>query len=76
MKLLTQRRCQEALGGKEVRRMGFWDHDVNNSLDAMFDFNRDGVLNAGEQAMKYEFLSGELDGDDYNDNDGGDWGDF
>ena len=56
--------------------MGFWDHDVNNSLDAMFDFNRDGVLNAGEQAMKYEFLSGELDGDDYSDNDGGDWGDF
>ena len=24
--------------------MGFWDRDVENSFDRMFDMNRDGVL--------------------------------
>lgn len=36
--------------------MGFWDRDVENSFDRMFDYNRDGHLDMFEQAMQYEFL--------------------
>ena len=36
--------------------MGFFDRDVNNGFDDMFDFNRDGVLDPGEQAMEFEYM--------------------
>ncbi len=36
--------------------MGFFDRDVNNRFDDMFDFNRDGVLDPGEQAMEFEYM--------------------
>ena len=37
--------------------MGPFDREVNNSFDKMFDRDRDGFLNASEEALKYEFLS-------------------
>lgn len=36
--------------------MGFFDREVKNSLDRMFDYNRDGFLNCGEQAMEHQYL--------------------
>lgn len=39
--------------------MGFWDRDVENSFDRMFDYNRDGHLDMFEQAMQFEFLEDE-----------------
>lgn len=36
--------------------MGFSDRDVRDSFDEMFDFNRDGHLDAFEQAMQFDFL--------------------
>lgn len=59
--------------------MGFWDRDVNNSFDRMFDLNRDGKLNPVEQGMQFEFLDrltndssgndSDYDDDDYDDDD-------
>lgn len=40
--------------------MGFWDRDVENSFDRMFDYNRDGHLDMFEQAMQFEFLEEEM----------------
>ena len=55
--------------------MGPFDKEVNNSFDRMFDLNRDGFLDASEEAVKYEFLNSfdepstiEDDSDDF------DWG--
>lgn len=39
--------------------MGFFDRDVHGGFDAMFDFNRDGVLSLGEQLMQYDYLETE-----------------
>lgn len=36
--------------------MGFFDRDVNNGFDAMFDLNRDGVLDSCEQGLEFEYL--------------------
>lgn len=36
--------------------MGFLDRDVKNGFDKMFDLNKDGVLDPGEQAMQYAFV--------------------
>ena len=36
--------------------MGFWDREVRNSFDAMFDFNRDGHLDFVEQATQFDFF--------------------
>lgn len=36
--------------------MGFFDREVRNSMDRMFDYNRDGFLNCGEQAMEYQYM--------------------
>ncbi len=46
--------------------MGFLDGDVENSFDALFDFNRDGKLDAIELAAEYDFIEhdGELDADE------------
>ena len=38
--------------------MGFWDDKVDNPIDRMFDFDRDGELNSTEKAMELDFLSG------------------
>ena len=39
--------------------MGFWDRDIENSFDRMFDYNRDGHLDMFEQAMQFESLEDE-----------------
>ena len=52
--------------------MGFWDQDVKNSLDGMFDMNRDGKLDPGEQALKFGFLSGKMNRDNDDDGEGED----
>ena len=36
--------------------MGFWNGKVDGPLDKMFDFNRDGKLNAWERAMELGLL--------------------
>ena len=38
--------------------MGFWVDKVDNPIDSMFDFDRDGELNSTEKAMELDFLSG------------------
>lgn len=43
--------------------MGFWNGKVDGPLDKMFDFNRDGKLNAWERAMELGLLMD--DEDDY-----------
>lgn len=47
--------------------MGFWNGKVDGPLDKMFDFNRDGKLNAWERAMELGLLMD--DEDDYQDDD-------
>lgn len=37
--------------------MGFWDNKVDNPIDKMFDFDRDGELNPVEKSMELDFLS-------------------
>ena len=41
--------------------MGFWDDDVENGFDRMFDLDRDGKLNRMEKGMQLEFMSGEFE---------------
>lgn len=43
--------------------MEFWNGKVDGPLDKMFDFNRDGKLNAWERAMELGLLMD--DEDDY-----------
>ena len=45
--------------------MGFWNEKADGPLDKMFDFNRDGKLNAWERAMELGLLMD--DEDDYQD---------
>ena len=47
--------------------MGFWNGKVDGPLDKMFDFDRDGKLNAWERAMELWLLMD--DEDDYQDED-------
>ena len=47
--------------------MGFWNGKADGPLDMMFDFNRDGKLNAWERAMELGLLMD--DEDDYQDED-------
>lgn len=44
--------------------MGFWDREVENSFDSLFDMNRDGVLDAAEQAFQLDFLTREIEEQD------------
>lgn len=44
--------------------MGFWDREINGPLDDMFDLDRDGMLDPGEEAFKYDFLNSFFDNDD------------
>lgn len=39
--------------------MGFFDEEVNNSFDAMFDEDRDGILDPSEQAYRSTYLDYE-----------------
>ena len=39
--------------------MGFFDRDVKNGFDRMFDFNRDGKLDAKERGMQFAFMDSE-----------------
>lgn len=39
--------------------MGIFDNNVENSLERMFDFDRDGKLDFCEQGLMFEFLAGE-----------------
>ncbi len=49
--------------------MGFWDRDVENSFDSLFDMNRDGVLDPVEQGFQLDFLTHQMEGDDRSDDD-------
>ena len=53
--------------------MGFWNGKVDGPLDKMFDFNRDGKLNAWERAMELGLLMD--DEDDYQDEEDSDFDD-
>lgn len=41
--------------------MGFWDRDVENSFDSLFDMNRDGVLDPIEQGFQLDFLTRQME---------------
>lgn len=49
--------------------MGFWDRDVENSFDSLFDMNRDGVLDPVEQGFQLDFLARQMEEDDHSDDD-------
>lgn len=49
--------------------MGFWDRNVENSFDSLFDMNRDGVLDPVEQGFQLDFLTHQMEGDDRSDDD-------
>lgn len=49
--------------------MGFFDRDVENGFDRMFDFNRDGELDRMEQAMQYDYIDSEICSDDSDEDD-------
>ena len=56
--------------------MGFFDHEVRDSFDSLFDLNRDGFLDAGEEAMQMEFIMENIEGDGSSDEDDDDDDDF
>ncbi len=47
----------------------FGDRRIDNSFDAMFDLNRDGVLDPIEQGYQIDVLSGEYENDGTGDED-------
>ncbi|MEZ3488218.1 MAG: hypothetical protein K1W22_16960 [Lachnospiraceae bacterium] len=47
--------------------MGFWDREVRDGFDAMFDFNRDGQLDPFEQAMQFDFIEEGMKSESGND---------
>ena len=49
--------------------MGFWDRNVENSFDSLFDMNRDGVLDPVEQGFQLDFLTRQMEEDDKTDED-------
>ena len=49
--------------------MGFWDRNVVNSLDSLFDMNRDGLLDPVEQGFQLDFLARQMGEDDRSDDD-------
>lgn len=49
--------------------MGFWDRNVENSFDSLFDMNRDGVLDPVEQGFQLDFLTRQMEEDDKSDED-------
>ena len=57
--------------------MGLFGYEVENSFDEMFDLNRDGFLDAGEQVLQMDYImeSVEGNGDSYEDGYGDGFGD-
>ncbi|MCR5667301.1 MAG: hypothetical protein K6G01_10780 [Eubacterium sp.] len=51
--------------------MGFFDDEVENSLDEMFDFNHDDLIDPGERAMQLDFIFRDdtKSDEDYDDDD-------
>lgn len=49
--------------------MVFWDREVRDSFDNLFDFNRDGILDPAEQAFQLDFLTREMEGEAFEEND-------
>lgn len=49
--------------------MGFWDRNVQNSFDSLFDMNRGGVLDPVEQEFQLDFLTRQMEEDDHSDDD-------
>ncbi len=49
--------------------MGFFDGEVENSLDRLFDLDGDGYLDTAERVLEFGVLSGEMDEFDSFDND-------
>jgi len=60
--------------------MDFWNDDVKDGFDRMFDFDHDGKLNLGERAAQFEYMEEEereiessydndFDDDDFDDDD-------
>lgn len=49
--------------------MGFFDRDVRNGFDRMFDFNRDGKLDMSERAMQFDYIDREMSSDSADDSD-------
>ncbi len=47
--------------------MGFFDRDVKNGFDRMFDWNDDGKLDSFEQANQFEFEQRMLEEDSVDD---------
>ena len=47
--------------------MGFFDRDVKNGCDRMFDWNDDGKLDSFEQANQFEFEQRMLEEDSVDD---------
>lgn len=47
----------------------FGDREIENSFDALFDLNRDGVLNPLEQGYQLDVISGEFDNEGTEDED-------
>lgn len=52
---------------KEDTYYGFFDRDVKNSFDRMFDWNDDGKLDSFEQANQFEFEQRMLEEDSVDD---------
>ena len=49
--------------------MGFWDRNIENSFDCLFDMNRDGVLDPVEQGFQLDFITRQMEEDDRSDDD-------
>lgn len=47
----------------------FGDREIENSFDALFDLNRDGVLDPLEQGYQLDVISGEFDNEGTEDED-------
>ena len=56
--------------------MGPFDRKADNSLDRMFDMDRDGFLSSSEEALKYSFLDSFDDSDSDMDDDMDDFDEF
>ena len=44
--------------------MGFFDREVRNSFDSLFDLNRDGALDPAEQAFQMDFITRDMEEQD------------
>ena len=44
--------------------MGFFDREVRNSFDGLFDLNRDGALDPAEQAFQMDFITRDMEEQD------------